>query len=137
VVRPAGHAHDLPADPHLGHVGRGCQGEDPGQRIGGVAGVLEVDRQRAARGRPQPHRVEVLAHAEVTGLVIEAECPRAGPGGQVQQVDRRQVQAVRTQHLLDEVGLQRLLGQEQARSRADVGAERDADAVPDVPAQRE
>jgi hypothetical protein len=99
--------------------------------------VLEVDRERAARGRPQPYRVEVLAHAEVTGLVIEAECPRAGPGGQVQQVDRRQVQAVRTQHLLDEVGLQRLLGQEQARSRADVGAERDADAVPDVSAQRE
>jgi len=51
--------------------------------------VLEVDRQRAARCRPQPNRVEVLAYAEVTDLVIEAERPRAGPGGQVEQMDRR------------------------------------------------
>jgi hypothetical protein len=43
-------------DPDVGHARRRGQGEDPGQRIGGIAGVLEVQRLRAARVRPQPYR---------------------------------------------------------------------------------
>ena len=116
-------------DPHPGHVRRGGQGEDPGQRVGGVAGVTQVDRQRAPVGRAQPDRVEVLADREVADPVLQAERPGAGPGRQVQQVGRRQAQPGRAEQLLDEVGLQRLLGQEQAGARAHVGAERDTDPV--------
>src|SRR6478609_6577079 len=55
----------LAADPYPGHVRWGGQGEDPGQRVGRVAGVTQVDRQRAPVGRAQPDRVEVLADREV------------------------------------------------------------------------
>jgi len=46
--------------------------------------MLEVDRQRAARGRPQPDRIEVLAYREVAYPVVQAQRPRAAAGRQVQ-----------------------------------------------------
>lgn len=75
-------------DPHASHVGRGSQGEDPGQRVSGVAGMLEVDRQRAAPERAQPDRIEVLADREVAYPVVQAQRPRAAARRQVQQVRR-------------------------------------------------
>ena len=62
---------------------------------------------------------------------------RAGRGGQVQQVRRRERGPVGAEQLLHEVGLQPLPEQREARARADVGAQRDPDAALDVPAQRE
>ena len=95
------------------------------------------DLEGAPVGRTQPDGVEVLADLEVAHPILETERQRAGPGRQVEQVGRRQRQPVGAEELLDEVGLQPLLEQEEPGAGADIGAQRHTDAVLDVPAQRE
>ena len=86
---------------------------------------------RAVRG-PQPEGVELLAEREVTDDVVEAERLRSGGGGEVEQVGGREPVSRGPEQLLDEVRLQPLLEEREARARPDVGAERYADAEREV-----
>ena len=54
----------------------------------------QADVERVVGQRPHPHRVELLADAEVAHLVAEPERERAGAGREVQQVGRRQRHAL-------------------------------------------
>jgi hypothetical protein len=87
--------------------------------------------------RLQPHRVEALARAQITDLVIELERGRARGGGEVEQVDAAQGHSVGAAQLLHEVGLQALLEQRRPGAGADIAAERHAHARGQMPVERE
>ena len=88
-------------------------------------------------GRTEPQRVEGLANRQVTNHLVEPQCQRTRTGGEVQQVGGGERQARVAEQLLDEVGLQALLEEREARAGTDIRPERHAHPVLDVVTQRE
>src|SRR3954453_10031780 len=123
-------------DPDCLDVGGGAEGEDSGEGFFGVFGVVEGYRQGRAIGGAEQLGVEVLANAEVAHLG-EVEGFGAGGRGEVEQVGGGERSALIAEELLAEVRLEALLEQGEAGAGTHVGAQSDANAVLQVPVQRE
>ncbi len=103
---------------------------------GSAACSSTVARVLPSRGLSQIAS-KALLDAQIAHDVTQPERLGTGPGTEIEQVRGRERKSVRSQQLLDEVGLQTLFEQAQASSGADVGAHRHSGAMLDVAAQGE